>query len=278
MLIDHSYPQSTSRPQGGAERPASRSPLEPHQRLQGMRELLQGIAHQSRNALQRIQASVEMLQCELDARSEAAEDVASIARAHADLRRLFEELHAYTAPLNLESCRSDLQVIVRNAWAIVQRRQPQQEIVFGLTACSDDPSCVVDPRAMEQVFVQLFDNAMAVSPRGGRVNVVCRFVNKFVKNAMCEFVEISVSDQGGGFQDDQKLLAFQPFFSTKTHGNGLGLAIVQRIINAHGGHVAIGQTHQGTTIELSLPRDARRWTQPNASNCGVQQPDSSLGW
>ena len=66
-------------------------------------------------------------------------------------------------------------------------------------------------------------------------------------------LRLSIQDNGPGMNAEQRARIFEPFFTTKARGTGLGMAIARRIMEAHGGNIAVGESDQGTTIVLSLP-------------------------
>ncbi len=90
---------------------------------------------------------------------------------------------------------------------------------------------VLDPDQFRQALTNLIDNAVEASPAGGAVTVG-------VEREGDEVV-VTVADQGSGLQVDDPDLLFQPFYSTKGRGSGVGLAMVQRIVTDHGGTVRL---------------------------------------
>ena len=104
---------------------------------------------------------------------------------------------------------------------------------------------------MEQVFRNLFENALAACPGPARITVRCE------NSARDGMLRITVSDNGLGLKTGQSSSVFEPFFTTKTRGTGLGLSIVRRILEAHGGTItARNGPKEGAAFELELPKVA----------------------
>jgi two-component system, sporulation sensor kinase E len=113
------------------------------------------------------------------------------------------------------------------------------------------PRAPLDAGQMKQVMVNLIKNAMHAMTRGGVLSVQTGFAG--------EEIWVSISDTGGGISREQLNRIFEPFYTTKRKGSGLGLMIVQRIVRAHGGRIELDSraTH-GTTFKIWLPMRERQ--------------------
>jgi PAS domain S-box-containing protein len=113
------------------------------------------------------------------------------------------------------------------------------------------PLAPIDAGQIKQALVNLIKNAMQAMTRGGVLTVET--------GGTAESVWISVADTGGGIAPDKINLIFEPFYTTKKKGTGLGLMIVQRIVRQHGGHINLeSRVGQGTTFRLSVPLRERQ--------------------
>lgn len=113
------------------------------------------------------------------------------------------------------------------------------------------PSAPLDPTQIQQVLVNLIKNAMQAMTRGGTLTLQT--------GEGAEGVWFSVADTGGGIPQDQINRIFEPFYTTKKKGTGLGLMIVQRIVRAHGGRIELeSQVGRGTTFRIWLPLRERK--------------------
>ena len=110
----------------------------------------------------------------------------------------------------------------------------------------------VDEFRIEQVFRNLMENSLAACSNRAEIDIVCKDVQYEGAPAVC----IYVRDNGPGLTDEQKTHLFEPFFTTKSGGTGLGMAIAQRIIEAHEGNIAVGNgPHGGAEFVITLPRE-----------------------
>jgi signal transduction histidine kinase len=122
----------------------------------------------------------------------------------------------------------------------------QQKIELDLELRRDAPSLPLDTNQMKQVFYNLCRNALQAMPGGGRLTVSSVF-NDFE-------IRITFMDTGKGISAADMGNLFQPFFTTRRTGSGLGLLIVRRIVREHGGEIHIGSREgQGTRVTISLP-------------------------
>jgi C4-dicarboxylate-specific signal transduction histidine kinase len=106
----------------------------------------------------------------------------------------------------------------------------------------------VDRFRMVQVFRNLLENSLAACRDPVRIQVGCRDVQLDGKPA----VEVRVHDNGPGLAPDARQNVFEPFFTTKTKGTGLGMAIARRIVDAHRGHIAVGDAAAGAEFIITL--------------------------
>jgi two-component system, LuxR family, sensor kinase FixL len=218
------------------------------ERLAAIGETMAGLVHESRNALQRSKACLEMLTLELEQQPAALQLVARAQRAQDDLHRLYEEVRQWAAPLNLRREACDLRELWNEVW--IQVRQARPALAAQLEeqiAC--ETSCQIDRFAMAQVFRNIFENALEVSPAGASVTVRCALVS----NSHGDEIVIAISDEGPGLTAEQQNRIFQPFFTTKAKGTGLGMAIASRIVQSHGGSIT-AHSPRGAQIEIQLPR------------------------
>lgn len=218
------------------------------ERLAAIGETMAALVHESRNALQRSKASLEMLRLEVEDRYDAIKLVGRVEKAQEDLHQLFEEVRQWAAPLNLQREVCHLRDVWREVWAMVNQARPDRgaKLVEDLEC---DPICHGDEFALGQVFRNIFENAIDVAPTGSTVAIRCAHES----NGESDHVVITIRDQGPGLSPEQQKRIFEPFFTTKTKGTGLGMAIAQRIVHSHGGAIA-ATSPQGAQIEIRLPR------------------------
>ncbi|MBI5760633.1 MAG: PAS domain S-box protein [Planctomycetales bacterium] len=222
------------------------------ERLAAIGQMVTGLAHESRNALQRSKACLDLLTVELEGNVDALELVSRIHRAQDHLHRLYEEVRGYAVPIALRRATLDLRKLWRDTWAdlAVARQDKFVRLVEGEN--QPDLDCSVDRHALEQVFRNILENAIHACPEPGEITVNCAAVTLDHRPAW----QLAFRDNGPGLTAEQQTRIFEPFFTTKTQGTGLGMAITRRIVEAHGGQIsAASGPVGGAEIVVTLPRE-----------------------
>ena len=206
------------------------------ERLAAIGQMMAGLAHESGNALARSQACLEMLALEVEDRPEAIELIGRIQKAQDHLQQLYEEVRSYAAPFKLELEEWDVALIWRQAWEnLVVRRQGRDARIHEDCQAADR-RCAIDPFRLEQVFRNIMDNSLAACPDPLHITIRCNETTLAGRRAL----RVSIRDNGPGLNPEQARRIFEPFYTTKTKGTGLGMAIARRIIDAHSGEIAVG--------------------------------------
>jgi signal transduction histidine kinase len=108
----------------------------------------------------------------------------------------------------------------------------------------------VDSHRIRQLFRNILENAIAASPMPARMDAELRTVS----SAGRRLLQCVISDHGEGMSQETLTRVFEPFYTTKQSGTGLGMAICKRIVDAHDGTIqATSKPHQGTSITIRLP-------------------------
>lgn len=219
------------------------------ERLAAIGQMITGLAHESRNALQRIQACTEMLELEFETESEEMKLIGRLQQAQDDLQLLFDEVRNYAAPIILEKRPTELIHVCHQAWeqtAPLRRGRKTELELIG----EQEILIQADQFRLVQVFRNLFENALAACPDPAIIRteiIPCDDAQ----------VKITVSDSGPGFEEAIAKRMLEPFFTTKTKGSGLGMAIASRIVESHGGQIVpISQPGDGGKFLLTFPIEA----------------------
>lgn len=221
------------------------------ERLAAIGQMVAGLAHESRNALQRMQACLSVLGLRFRGQEEPLDLLDRLQKAQDDLHRLFNEVQAYAAPLRLEREVCDLSEVWKAAWADLAPLRQGREATLREELGGTDLRCAGSPFHLKQVFRNLLENALSMVV--GPVTIRARCSEAELDGQ--EAVRVAVCDNGPGFKDDDRGKAFDPFFTTKVRGTGLGLAICKRIVEAHGGRIAVGAGGgPGAVLVVTLPR------------------------
>jgi two-component system, LuxR family, sensor kinase FixL len=220
------------------------------ERLVAIGEMMTGLAHESRNALQRAQACLDMLSLDLVEHPEQLDLARRAAGALQDLHRLYEEVRGYAAPIHLEVRSCDLAATWRKQWDYLAATRDQRKITLSEIIESDSTLFEIDVHRMEQVFRNVFENAIFACGEEGLITVRCRDTELMGRPALL----IQIDDDGCGLTSEAARQIFDPFFTTKQRGTGLGMAIVKRIVESHFGTItASPAAERGTRISMILP-------------------------
>ena len=224
------------------------------ERLMAIGEAMAGLAHESRNALQRSQACLDLLADQLQDRPDSLELLQSIQRSQNDLHRLYEEVRAFAAPIQIKPQLCNLGNVLQRAWQDVKTVHAHRSVRFRECVQCDDLYCEVDPFAIAQVFRNILENALQACSDPVEVQIEYTDVDG-VEGMGPPAVSVSLRDNGPGIPSEIIQHVFSSFFTTKTNGTGLGLAIAQRIIEAHCGRIsANSECRQGAEFVVTLPR------------------------
>ncbi|MCA9169848.1 MAG: PAS domain S-box protein [Planctomycetales bacterium] len=233
------------------------------ERLAAIGQTITGLAHESRNALQRINSCTELLEFEVEENAQAIQLIRRIQQAQDDLARLFDEVRSFAAPIQLDRSTCSLPSIWRDAWHHLQNEQRGRQIEFSEDVEEATARASVDRFRLTQVFRNLFENSLAAGADPLTIRVTCRALpgppnrlRPVADESEASQLEIRVIDNGPGLDDRARRQVFQPFFTTKAKGTGLGMAIAHRILAAHGGSIAVEEsTASGAEFVLTLPRN-----------------------
>ena len=220
------------------------------ERLAAIGQMVTGLAHESGNALQRSQSCLEMLALEVHDRPAAMDLVNRIQLAQDRLHQLYEEVRQYAAPLVLRQEAADPLELVQQAWKDLESLWSGRVVELRLSP-GQGPPCHVDLYAIERVFRNILENSLAAC----RDPVVLDVQYDEALLAGRPAVQVRLRDNGPGLDAEQRKNIFEPFYTTKTQGTGLGMAISKRIVEAHGGQIAVGEpSGPGAEIMVLLPR------------------------
>jgi signal transduction histidine kinase len=221
------------------------------ERLAAIGQVSAGLTHESRNALQRGQASLEMLRREVQDRPAALQLIAQLEQAQDDLLHLFEGVGEYAAPMKLQLKKQCLDTVVQGTWEQLRGMRGQRVIDFRLDGRGMNTSCEIDGRRLSQVFRNILENSLLACTDPVGIDVSFQEAMLGERAAL----RISLRNNGPPLTWEERRKIFEAFFTTRTHGSGLGMAIAKRIVEAHGGWLEVGPPEQqGVEILITLPR------------------------
>jgi two-component system sensor histidine kinase HydH len=217
------------------------------ERLAALGQLSAGLAHELRNPLGTIKASSEMLARNVEKENEIAREVAGYISTEVDrCNSLVSRFLDFARPLEARLAPADLTQVIDRSIAMVTREASPRDVTIHRNYAPDIPPFPMDAELMERVFFNLIQNAVQASQPGRSVTVKTR--------ALGDMAETSIIDRGSGIDPKLTETIFNPFFTTKPDGVGLGLAIVSKIVDSHGGKMSVeSEQGQGSVFHVLLP-------------------------
>jgi signal transduction histidine kinase len=217
-------------------------------KLTAMQTLSAGLAHEVRNPLNAARLQLEVLERRLrrGADDRVFETVEQIEQEMSRLTHLLNEFLAFAQPPPLEPAPHDLVLIAHDAVELEHGRAEAAGVPVTI-ACADPRVLAnVDGAHVLQIIRALVRNAIEATPSGGEVTVELRVAN--------QLPSVRVVDRGSGIPPGARARIFEPFFSTKPEGTGMGLALVHSLVGAHAGTVEVEtELGRGTTFTVTLP-------------------------
>ncbi len=221
------------------------------ERLAALGQLSAGLAHEIRNPLSTIKTSAEMLHKSVDADSAVSHELAGFISSEVDrTNALVTRFLDFARPLQLHLEKTEITEVIDEAVAEVEKHAPPLDVSIYKNYSPDIPPFLLDRQLMERVLYNLLLNAAQASPPKGSVTVKTRQLG----DTPGDTVEISVIDRGAGVAAKDRESIFNPFFTTKSDGVGLGLAIVSKIVDEHGGQITVeSEPGAGSVFRVFLP-------------------------
>jgi two-component system sensor histidine kinase HydH len=215
-------------------------------RLAALGQLSAGLAHELRNPLGTIKASAEMLNKNVSAENEVAREVSGFIVTEVDrTNSLITRFLDFARPLQLRTNTADLSQVLDRAVAAAERET--SHVAIYKNYAPEIPPFPFDAELMERVFYNLVRNAAQATEPGGAVTVKTRLRD--------DMVEVCVIDRGVGIEPKNLSAIFNPFFTTKPEGVGLGLAIVSKIVDQHRGKITVeSEPGKGSVFRVLLPK------------------------
>jgi signal transduction histidine kinase len=222
------------------------------ERLAALGELSASIAHEVRNPLGVIFNSVGSLRRLLKPSGDVALLLDIVGEEADRLNRMVGDLLDYSRPIRPALEPVLLEPLLAEAVGAARQQigAAAETVQVDLRVAKDAATVRADARLLRQALLNLLLNAHQAMPRGGRLEVDAASAQ--LDGKPC--TEIAIRDSGSGIPQEALSRIFQPFFTTKATGTGLGLAVVRRIVEGHGGAVAVGRPATGAEFLVRLPQ------------------------
>jgi two-component system nitrogen regulation sensor histidine kinase NtrY len=225
--------------------------IERAQRMAAWREVARRIAHEVKNPLTPIKLSAQRLRRKYgdqiaNADSVFMECTQTIIDQVDQIGNLVSEFSAFARLPSVTPSPCHLSEIVEDAVALYREAQP--DVSFEIHAEPDIPQLNLDIEQMKRVMINLIDNAVGAMDGKGTVGVTLSY------DAILKIVRLELCDTGTGIPPEDKIRLFEPYFSTKKTGMGLGLSIVSTIVEDHNGFIRVQDNQpRGTKFIIELP-------------------------
>jgi len=223
--------------------------------LASLTTLAAGVAHEIKNPLGSISIHIQLLQRAMKKSGACMdEDFPATVDRHLGvvteeverLNRIVVDFLFAVRPMEMELRETDPASLLRDVAEFISPEAEQAGIEVDLEIADSAPAILLDRRYMKQAILNLAKNAMAAMHSGGRLG--------FSLSATDEVVRIAVSDTGTGMSSDVVARIFEPYFTTKETGTGLGLTITFKIVREHRGEISVDSAPgKGSVFTISIP-------------------------
>lgn len=214
--------------------------------LNSIGSLAAGIAHEIRNPLSSIKGFAVYFKERLSGNKED-EQTADVMIAETErLNRVISQLIEFAKPLELKKEKVQFVDLVQHTIKLIAADAQKNKVSVEIDAVAQMPALEVDPDKIKQVLLNIFLNSLAALKEGGKLTIEL--------STETDNLTVIISDNGTGIEKMDLLKIYDPYFTSKPAGTGLGLAVVQKIMEAHGGRINVESTAgEGTKVYLYFP-------------------------
>jgi signal transduction histidine kinase len=220
-----------------------------NKRMQFLSIMAAGIAHEVGNPLNSLDIHLQLIERKLLKGTRKAELIELLAVAKEEIRRLEGIVSQFLGAARQdtpEMGEGDIVAVLDKTLNFMDPEMQRHSVRLDRRYAPFVPPVVLNADQIRQVFINLIRNAIQSMPAGGTLRVEVGYARRHVL--------VSFADSGGGIPEDQLERIFEPYFTTRREGAGLGLTIVQKIVSEHGGDVLVSSsTGKGTTITVRIP-------------------------
>lgn len=207
-------------------------------------------AHEVKNPINSISTGLQLMSLTMESDDPHADLVSRLQNDCLRLTHLMDSTLTFSKPVEYNFAPLDLASLINSILERWAPRMVRLNISYNLEQQPEKPMVMADPRAIEQVFVNLISNAIqAMENEGGSLNIKIHAAQPETNPPQYEII---VADSGPGIPEDLIKHVFEPFLTTKANGTGLGLAISRRIVTAHKGNIYVESFPGGTMFHVLL--------------------------
>jgi signal transduction histidine kinase len=219
------------------------------ERLSELGNMAATVAHEIRNPLNSVSMGLQRLKGEFTPIQDQDDYARFLDLMQAEVRRLnsiVEQFLSLARPLNLKPEPLSIETFLNDITTLVAGEASSSNVKIDLKVDPGLPSLQADPNYLKQLLLNLILNGVQAMPRGGTLAIEARAD----KNSL----QLTVSDHGTGMTAETLTHIFEPYFTTKPNGSGLGLSIARRIAEAHGGTITVeSEPGRGSRFRILMP-------------------------
>jgi two-component system nitrogen regulation sensor histidine kinase GlnL len=217
------------------------------ERFMGLGTLAAGLHHEMKNPLTALSLHIQLLEEHVADKIDlqAAENLGVVKTEITRINGVLESFRDFASLGRLNPSETDVWSIAVQAVSLIRPQSLEKSVEIALQPPKNGLLVQADAMKLEQVLLNVLLNGLEAMPDGGRLTVR----GKREDGA----ASIEVTDTGPGIPDDLQRRIFDPYFTTKSTGSGMGLAICEKIMEQHGGRVHFATGPRGTTFTLALP-------------------------
>ncbi len=228
-----------------AKRKKLEEQLQRAHRLAAIGEIAAGVAHEIRNPLTSVKGFVQLIGEGLKDNDKKLEYIQIVVKEVDRLNKIINELLDYAGSSSLQRVVTDINNVIDNTLLLLNFEAVTPKIHIKKKYNYDLPIIHIDEEQVKQVFLNLIINSTQAIEAEGKITIE----TDISKNG--KFVKVAIHDTGNGIEERDMERLFDPFFTTKDKGTGLGLAVVQKIVEMHGGHIGVeSQPGYGATFTV----------------------------
>jgi signal transduction histidine kinase len=221
------------------------------ERLAAAGQLAAGVAHEIRNPLTSIRSTVQYVMPSFDPGDDRHQLLSELLAEVDRIDRIVNDLLTLSRPGEFTPEAVDMVELLDQCLLLIGAQARKQDVKL---ACEKEMNCTIlaDPGQLKQVFLNLLLNALQAMPSGGTATVTCKRRQSELTGTA--WMEVLITDTGGGIPAEYLDKIFDPFFTLKKEGTGLGLSISYSIVQQHRGDIEVqSEPGRGTTVVVRLP-------------------------
>jgi len=250
---------------------AIESELELSRRMAAIGRLTSGVGHEVKNPINAIVVHLELLKNKLgDANPQAARHLEVIDAEIHRLDRVVQTLVDFSRPVELQLREQDLRQVMGDVLTLATDELSTRNVTLQSTVASNPLIANVDADLLKQAFLNVIQNGAQAMPEGGTIRVV---LEEDKKNAI-----LRIADEGVGIPEEIRDKIFDLYFTTKSEGSGIGLAMTYRILQLHHGSVEVqNNVSRGTEFVMRIPLAATEWGRRHLQPASMGHTEGSVG-